>query len=73
MPYFLLSNASLEKLIKDAPIREEQKEKLLEKLPYLEKEDRIRLVKTLVSIILLEEEKEKEIKDLKESQFEEIV
>lgn len=61
-----LTNKSLEKLIKETPlINEKQRKGFLERLPYLDREERIDLLKTLKNIILLDVEREEMVKKVR--------
>ena len=68
MTNILLTNKSLEGLIKETPlITEEQRNKFLDRLPYLDEKERIDILKTLKDIILLDTEREEVIKRTKET------
>lgn len=67
MANVFLTNKSLEKLIKETPlISEEQRKEFLERLPYLDEEERIDLISALKDIFLLNKEKEEMVKRMKE-------
>ncbi len=67
MSDILLTNESLQTLIKETPlISEEQRKQFMERLPYSDREERIGLLKTLKDIILIEAEKNEAIENLKE-------
>ena len=58
----LLTNKTMEGLIKEAPlITDDQRKQFLERLPYLDEQERIELLKTLKDIILLNKEKDEMI------------
>jgi glycerol-3-phosphate cytidylyltransferase-like family protein len=58
----LLTNKTMEGLIEDAPlIGDDQKKQFLERLPYLDEEERIELLKILKDTVLLNKEKEEMI------------
>lgn len=63
-----LTNQSLERFIRETPMDEEQKQALLERLPYLDEQDRQRLFEVLKDITLLEIEKDDILKSLKPQQ-----
>ena len=63
----LLTNKTMEGMIKDVPlISDDQRKQFLERLPYLDEEERVELLKTLKDIILLNKEKEEMIEGMKE-------
>ena len=63
----LLTNKTMEGLIKEAPlITDDQRKQFLERLPYLDEQERIELLKTLKDIILLNKEKDEMIEGVKE-------
>ncbi|MEK7510458.1 MAG: hypothetical protein AAB567_02825 [Patescibacteria group bacterium] len=57
-----LNTPSLTEFIKDTPMAVEQRKELLEDLPYMNREQRIELCKTLFAIQELEHEKQQAIK-----------
>lgn len=63
----LLTNQSIEGLIKKVPlITDGQRKQFLERLPYLDEEERIELLRTLKDIVLLNKEKEEKTAEIKD-------
>ena len=57
MTHPLITNQTLKKIIKEARIDEEQRKELLEKLPYMDKLRRVKLLSILKDAVLRELEK----------------
>ena len=66
MDYLILNNPSLSKFIEDTSMTDEQRKEILKDLPYMDQEQRIKLLWTLLGIHELGQEKQQAIKKVKE-------
>ena len=60
-----ITNSALKKLIEKLGINQEKKDILLEKLPQLDEEERLRLFETLKNIFFLNLEEKRAIEEIK--------
>ena len=61
----IISDNSIRSLIEVAPLNKNQKEKILEDLPYMDEDARIWLLDAIKDIFIIEDRKNAAIKELK--------
>ncbi len=61
----ILSNQTLEDLVKKMPLEEEQKSRLISDIPYMDENDRIDLLDIIKDIFIIEEDKKETIRKIK--------
>ncbi|GEM_PF-4533064 len=61
----LIKNNPLSEMVRAAPISDGQKNELLEVIPHLNEEERVKLLENLKDILLMETEKRDTLKDIR--------